>query len=317
MQIFYNLSLTKYINRKMKKSLLKYLPIYICSILLFSCENDITLEIKVNDKRLLVDGEFTNDSVIHSIKLHSSGSLITGQPQTTVSGASVYVTDKVDTFFFFENKDTLGLYQTSVKCCGKGGKVYYLSITNVDIDNDGTMDSYTANSMMPVPVRLYSLVLKPGVNGDEDFVLYNYAKYKLSFNGPDYVYSFALVNGYIKYGTVSDRLGSGEINRFENEDKVPNVVNPDSVLNGSGFFSINSNVKVGDTICFTCLNYSSAQYEFLKQFDNNTNGDTFWNNLYDQLKVPNNLPTNIEPSEKAAGYFFVYSVSKISKVFGE
>jgi hypothetical protein len=114
------------------------------AFLLISCEQDLNIEIKTNDKRLLVDGEFTNETVVHSIRLYCSGSLITGKPQTTVSGAKIYVTDGIETFDYIENRDTPGLYQTAGKVGGKGGHNYTLSITNIDIDNDGKMDSYTA-----------------------------------------------------------------------------------------------------------------------------------------------------------------------------
>jgi hypothetical protein len=54
------------------------------------------------------------------------------------------------------------------------------------------------------------------------------------------------------------------------------------------------------------------------EFDNQTSsGDTFQDNLYDQLRIPYNLPTNIEPFDRAAGYFFIFSISRISKVFEE
>ncbi|MCX6142664.1 MAG: DUF4249 family protein [Ignavibacteriales bacterium] len=279
----------------------------------------MTIEIKTNDKRLLVDGGFTTDSVIHTIRLYCSGSLITGQPQTVVTGAKIYVTDKTDTFYYIENKDTLGLYQTSGKCCGKGGHNYALTITNIDVDKDGKMDSYTTNSLMPVPVKLDSLVSKRGLNGDGNMAVNNYAYYKLYYNGPDYVYKSELLNNDDNGTTITDRLGTGVIARDENEYKVPKVLNPGSFINYWSYLSINSAVVQGDTISFICYNLTTAQFEFLKEFDLNTSSNNQFNseNIYDQLKVPTNLPTNIEPSDKAAGYFFIYSISKISKVFNE
>jgi Domain of unknown function (DUF4249) len=283
-----------------------------------SCEQNLNIEIKTNDKRLLVDGEFTDDTVVHSVRLYCAGSLITGKPQTIVSGAKIYITDNIDTFYYIENKDTLGLYQTAGKVGGKGGHSYTLSITNIDIDNDGKMDSYTANSLMPVPVKFDSLVSKRGLNGDGNMAVNNYAYYKLYYNGPDYVYKSEFLNN-IQYGTITNRLGSGEFTRFENEFKVPKVLNPGSFINYWSYLSINSTVVKGDTISFICFNLTNDQYNFLKEFDNNTTSDNQFNNenIYDQLKIPSNLPTNIEPADKAAGYFFIYSVSKISKVFNE
>lgn len=282
-----------------------------------SCQQDLNVEIKTNDKRLLVDGEFTNDSVIHSIKLYCSGSLKTGVPQTIVSGATIYLTDNIDTFYYVESISTPGLYQTLDKCCGKGGKTYFLSISNIDIDKDGIMDSYSANDLMPVPVSFDSLVSRRGLDGDNNNVVKNWAFYKIKYNSPDYIYPNVLLNNQIEYGTITNRLGTGELTRFEKDYKVPKIVNPDSVLNYWSYLSINAQVENGDTISFFCSNFNIKQFKFLQQFDNNTNGDPFLDNMFDQLKIPANISTNIEPSNKAAGYFFIYSKSRISKVFHE
>ena len=314
-----NMKFSKYINRNARIFLSKYLLLYaylIVVVLASSCQQVLDIEIKTNDKRLLVDGEFTNDSLIHSIKLYCSGSLLTGVPQTVVSGASIYVTDKIDTFYYAESNNIPGLYQTLGKCCGKGGINYFLSITNIDIDEDGEMDSYTANSLMPVPLTYDSLVSIRGLNGDNNMAVNNWAYYKIKYNGPDYIYKFISVNNRTDY-TITDRLGTGELSRFETEYKVPNVEHPDSVITCWSYLSINSSVVEGDTISFICFNFTLKQFQFLKEFDNNTDGDPFQDNMYDQLKIPANVSTNIEPSDKAAGYFFIYSVSKISKVFNE
>jgi hypothetical protein len=142
------------------------------------------------------------------------------------------------------------------------------------------------------------------------------AYYNLYFNGPGYVYPF--INNYY---TITDRLGSGEFTRFdESWYKVPKVLYPDSIMNRYAYLALPpSDVKNGDIINFLCFNLTNDQYEFLKEFDNNTSSNEQFNNvnIYDQLKIPTNLPTNIEPADKAAGYFFIYSVSKISKVFNE
>lgn len=290
----------------------------VLAILCFSCEQDLNIEIKTNDKRLLVDGEFTTDSVVHSIRLSCAGSLITGRPQTVVTGAQISLTDQFETFYYVESKESPGLYQTQGKCCGKGGHSYALTITNVDIDHNGKYETYVAQTMMPVPVAFDSLVSKRGLNGDGNMAVNNYAYYKLFYNGPDFVYPFEVLNND-SLATLTDRLGSGEITRFENEYKVPKVLDPGSFINHRSYLSINSTVVPGDTIGFICYSFTAEQFEFLREFDNNTSSDNQFNseNIYDQLTIPTNLPTNIEPSDKAAGYFFIYSVSKISKVFEE
>ena len=313
----------KYIYNTERKFHIKNILLCFCLIilafLLNSCEQDLNIEIKTNDKRLLVDGEFTNETVVHSIRLYCSGSLITGKPQTIVSGAKIYVTDGIETFDYIENKDTLGLYQTVGKVGGKGGHNYTLSITNIDINNDGEMDSYTANSLMPVPVRFDSMVSYYGMNGDKiKGTIINYGYYTTFYNGPDYLFNYFIVKNKSFY-TITDRLGSGELTSNELQFRTIKVNTPGSIAHWLAYSAIeprDTKVNEGDTICIVGLNFNKDQYEFLKNYDNNTNGgDLFQNNMYDQLRIPTNLPTNIEPSDKAAGYFFIYSVSKISKVF--
>ena len=286
-----------------------------------SCEQDVNIEIKTNDKRLLVDGEFTDDTVVHSIRLYCAGSLITGKPQTIVSGANIYITDNIDTFYYIENKDTLGLYQTAGNVGGKGGHRYTLSITNIDIDNDGKMDSYTANSLMPVPVKFDSMASYYGRNGDNiEGTVSNNGYYTTFYNGPDYLFNYFIVNNKTFY-TLTDRLGSGDLSKDELEYKTIKVNTPGSIAHGLAYSPIeprDTRVNEGDTICIVGLNFNKDQYEFLKEFDNNTTSNNpLIDNIYDQLKLPTNLPTNIEPADKAAGYFFIYSVSKISKVFND
>ena len=324
--MYRNMTFHKYISNTERRMYIKNILLCFCLLTLVflfsSCEQELNIEIKTNDKRLLVDGEFTNDTLVHSIRLYCSGGLITGRPQTIVSGARIYVTDGIETFDYIENKDTLGLYQTVGKVGGKGGHIYTLSMTNIDIDNDGKMDSYRAQAMMPVPIKFDSLVSYLGENGDKVVgTIENDAYYKIMYNGSDYVYDYLTLNSVTLYN-LTDQLGFGDFNYyFFNTPKVNN-----SGLTLSRYSSLwiepkTSKVATGDTISFICYNFTTAQYEFLKEFDNNTttNSNDLFNseNIYDQLKIPTNLPTNIEPADKAAGYFFIYSVSKISKAFVE
>jgi len=294
----------------------------VLALLFYSCEQNVNIEIKTNDKRLLVDGEFTTDSVIHTIRLYCSGSAITGRPQTVVTGAKIFVTDNTDTFYYLENKDIPGLYQTSGACCGTGGHNYTLTITNIDIDSNGHIDSYTANGLMPVPVKFDSMVSYYGMNGDRvKGTVITLGYYTTFYNGPNYLFNYVIVNNHNSY-TLTDMLGTGELTRFEFTYKTRKVNTPDSVATGNTYYALEPqviNVKYADTINTVAFNFNQYQYDFLKEFDNNTSSDNPFNseNIFDQLKIPTNLPTNIEPSDKAAGYFFIYSISKISNVFNE
>ncbi len=326
MILYRNMTFQKYIYNTERiipiKNILLCFCLLILAFLFSSCEQDMNIEIQTNDKRLLVDGEFTNDTIVHSTRLYCSGSLITGRPQTIVSGAKIYVTDGINTFDYIENKDTLGLYQTVGKVGGIGGHIYTLNISNVDIDGDGKYEIYTAQTMMPVPVRFDSMASYYGMNGDNiEGTVKNSGYYTTFYNGPDYLYYYVIVKNKSFY-TITDELGSGYLTSREFQYKTKKVNTPGLVVNGRVDYWVEPQMSIineGDTICIVGLNFNKDQYEFLKEFDNNTtsNNEFNYNNIYDQLKIPTNLPTNIEPANKAAGYFFVYSVSKIIKVFNE
>lgn len=205
------------------------LPLFqsVISIVLFvcimvSCSRDMTLEIKTNDRRLIVVGEFTTDSVIHNANLYCSGSLITGQAQTGLKGAVMFITDGIDTFHYIENDTTPGLYQTTGMCRGIGGHSYVLKISNIDLDSDGQKETFNANLKMPVPIQFDSLVSRPGLNADKQQAINNFAYYKIPENGPDYTYNFVQINQN-DLRTLSDRIGTGELNAGEKEYRVRNV----------------------------------------------------------------------------------------------
>ena len=105
---------------------------------------------------------------------------------------------------------------------------------------------------------------------------------------------------------------------------LPKVNYPDSVKKEmilmylfTNAFGAENPVTNADTLICNTMNLMSGEFKFLSELNNNSNYDWLSSNYYDQLKIPTNLPTNIEPSGKAAGYFFVYSMSRFSKVFKE
>jgi hypothetical protein len=287
---------------------------------MISCEKSVDIDFQTNDRRLVVSGEFTNDTSVQSIRLYRSGSVTTGRPQTPVSGAKILITDGIGTFTYLENPGSPGLYQTSTTCYGIGGHTYTLHISNVDIDGDGSNEEYTAQTMMPVPVRFDSLVSFYGMNGDNiPGTVANVGYYTTFYGGPDHLYDYVTVDNSDTLGTISGRLGTGSLTTEEWFYQVRKENVPGLTENGSAWFWIEPPhyvVDKGDTICIVGLNFNKDQYEFLKAFDNNTTGGSLvQNNLYDPLRIPANLPTNIQPSDKAAGYFFIYSVSRITGVF--
>jgi hypothetical protein len=301
------------------KSPMQMLICTLLILLLGSCQNEIELDIATSAKRLLVDAVFTTDTIVHTVRLSRTGSLLNDDAIIPVSGALVLITDGLDTIDFTESA-TAGTYQTAAPCFGIGGKTYTLSVTQIDIDDDGKNDSFTAAARMPQPVMMDSLKSSRGLHiSDKTKGINNYAYFRVPFLGPDYIYKYIDVNK-ASVGALKGRLGSGEIARFQAEYKVTKPITPDTYTKMSSYCQVPEKdmpVSNGDAITFVCLNLTSEYFSFLKEFDNNTSSDLFTDNFYDQIKMPANVRTNISPAGKAAGYFAVYSVSRISAVLHE
>ena len=65
-----------------------------------------------------------------------------------VSGAKVVVSDGTNEYVFAEN-DSLGYYKAPMLFAAQHGRTYTLTISDVDIDGDGSFETYTATSATP------------------------------------------------------------------------------------------------------------------------------------------------------------------------
>lgn len=293
----------------------QYITLIILIILLIACQKEINLKIETTANRLLVDGEFTNETGIHTVKLFRPAGILNETPNIPVSGAKVIITEGTDTIHFTESIQP-GVYNTIKECAGMGNKTYILSIKNIDIDSDGRPEEYTAKSKMPEPILMDSLKSERGIHpADKTNGINNYCYFRVTYNGPDYIYKYIEADNREIFN-LSKRLGTGDLARFEREYQIVKPKTTDEYKKMSSFLHISEKdtlVTAGSLISFVCLNLNAEHFGFLKEFDNNTSYNLLDDNFYDQIKMPKNIPTNITPSNKAAGFFAVYSISRISK----
>ncbi len=301
--------------KKFRTTLSQYIKLTPLLVILISCQKEINLKIETTANRLLVDGEFTNEMGIHTIKLYRPAGILNETPYIPVSGAKVIITEGTDTIYFTENLQA-GVYNTIKECAGSSNKIYTLFIKNIDIDSDGIPEEYSAKGKMPEPILMDSLKSEKGMHpADKTKGINNYCYFKATINGPDYIYKYLEVDEQAIF-RLSERLGSGDLARFEREYKIVKPTAPDEYKKLGTFLHIpekDTIIPSGSLITFVCLNLTTEHFEFLKEFDSNTSSNLIDDNFYDQIKMPKNLPTNISPANKAAGYFSVYSISRISK----
>jgi hypothetical protein len=110
-----------------------------------ACTEDIYPSFDSTNTRLVVDGAINTDTTEQIVTLLKSGDPLNKDPLHYVSNAIVSITDGANTFNLVEDSVKKGVYKTKPSVYGKIGKTYTLNISNVDINNDGVFETYSAS----------------------------------------------------------------------------------------------------------------------------------------------------------------------------
>ena len=123
-----------------------YLILISTLTILYSCTEKIDIVLDDSYTRLVVEARFSTDTTMHQVKLTKTSSYFYNDVAPVVRGATVTIDDGATTYPLTESVLHPGVYETSSNVFGIIGKSYHLLIKNVDIDNNGIMEEYSANS---------------------------------------------------------------------------------------------------------------------------------------------------------------------------
>jgi hypothetical protein len=269
-------------------------------VLLFhsACTERIDIELDSTYTRLVVYGEITSDTAVHTVKLSKSGDYYSSA-QLPVSNASVSISDGMNTVFLVESIENKGLYETPADFFGEAGKTYTLLIDDVDIDSDGSFERYEAHSYMPGLMPMDSISLKY-----TDFTFFSGWEVQVYTWDPaetkDY-YAFKVYkNGILQTDTLTELL-----------------VQSDDFFNGSYTNGITSQfvddskpdekALPGDSITFELNAITREFYEFVIEVQTEVFPST---PLFSGPRA--NIRSNI--SNGALGFFHAYSLQRKSVV---
>lgn len=283
---------TKYIN---------ILLVLIISVI-SSCTERIELDLDDTYARLVVDGQITNAKTKHWVKLRRSGNALNTIPSEHVSNAVITISDGSQVFELIENPNKPGLYETGDSVQGIPGKVYVLSIKNVDIDNNQVPETYSASCALKLLNPIDTITLVPYNMGHNKGNIIN--MYGQEIGGGRNFYMLkayknnVLVTDSVYEITFSDNLGfegkyyDGYSVYFLSNEKEDEKINK------------------GDTITLELSIINKEYFEFL---------NAFIAEYYPKVPIfsgPSaNVPTNIEPADKAVGFFTAHmSVTKTTIV---
>jgi hypothetical protein len=272
--------------------------IFFLLIFLFTgCREDIDLPLDTTYQRLLVEGYFTTDTGIHTVIIGKSGDAYGKTPTQYISGATVTISDSTDTFILSENPDKKGYYQTQPNVYGVIGRTYTLAIENVDVNNDGKYERYTATSTIPNPMLFDSFQIVR---------MSQHKAYLLNIYGQDpggrnfYLFKVYKNNKLLTDSTNELVIGSNTgaegrylygIPIFYLSDK-----HPEEKLSPNDTITIESSTIPEDYYDYL----SACQLEYYQSPFSGT---------------PANIPTNIQPKDKAVGYFASFSTIRRTKIF--
>ncbi|MBO7432292.1 MAG: DUF4249 domain-containing protein [Salinivirgaceae bacterium] len=252
-----------------------------------------SIDIKLNEgenNRLVVVGQITNEPGPHSVRLTRSTSYFYNQPAPPELGASVTITDGVQTFVLLD-EDNDGTYWTDSAACGVPGRTYTLDIR---LKNG---ESYTAVDKMPISNRF-------------DTIYYEYVNEEFGVTLPQYHYFFyasfteqkGVEDCYMVYVYFNDSCYNSN---FEDVKWAY-----DGIYDGSGVFE---DILICDANEDSIPRRAEARFDLYTispeycKFINDISAETFDNATILQ-GPPANIYSNI--SNGALGFFCARSAAK-------
>jgi len=268
------------------------------SMALSACTEVIEIDLDTTYRRLVVYGTVTTDSVHHQVQLSTTSDYFSNQPSPAVSGALVELEFDNNTLSMEEVDSLPGVYLTPVAFRGIPGTTYHLQISQVDVDEDGASESYSAESTMPEKPQLDSIRLayfrSPFVSGYQVFM------YAMDPPARDW-YSFKIWrNGELLNDQLSEQM-----------------VQSDDFINGEyiyglpvGFLSDSDPgeaLQPGDTVTLELNSVGQDYFDFISD----AQLEIFGNNpLFSG--PPANVHSNIGNDGK--GIFAAYSLKRVSTI---
>ncbi|WP_320018142.1 DUF4249 domain-containing protein [Labilibaculum manganireducens] len=270
-------------------------------LILSSCTEKMDVELDSSSTRLCVEAKITNDFKKHFVKLSESSDVFFNKEAIPVTKANIKVSDGTSNYLYEETSQ--GYYESVTKFSGMPGTTYSLSISDVDIDQNGEKEIYQAQSVMPFPY-------------DVDSIKMNYDKRYMNDDGDRKAYW--LLSLYLQDDIETENYYgfACQINNKLVHDTITEVViAEDTFFNGGdskgvdvGFFDQEKPDEIiydNDKITLETYAMTEDYFDFVNEFQ-----------TMDQTQTPmfSGPPANIRSniSNDAVGFFAVYAITRNS-----
>ena len=278
-----------------------------------SCTEDIIIDVEEGEPVIGVAASFTDEVKCHEAVLSYTADFYnTNEEIQMISGATVFVTDGIDTVYYVEDPSQLGHYFTA-PVAGKKKTLYTLY---VDVpEEDGEVAHLFSECYMGDNVdHVDSLVIKP-FNGANDSIPTVFFGDTIEFVYP---YFQSLLDSTIIYMPMVSKNDTLLTDTLDQRMILPLGGYAGFYVNGPEMQAANKEIPVyyfhkkdlrkGDVIR---ADLYSIQYDYI-YFYYSLMMSTGSNPM---MGAPANVDSNIQPKGKAAGWFMAASVASAETVF--
>ena len=270
------------------------------ALMLASCTEDIVIDVEDGDRMIGVAATFTDEMKCHEAILSYTDDFYNNNEDIRmVTGATVFVTDNVDTIYYIEDATQPGHYFTAP-------------------DINGEMVDLFAESYIPDNVDcIDSLVLKP-YNGLNDSIPTMFFGDTIEFLYP---YFQSLTDSTIVYMPMiskNDTLLTDTLNDMRMV--IPMAGYAGFYVNGPEmqmankeipiYYFMKSKLRIGDVVRVDLFSIGADYIYFYYSLMMSTGSNPM-------MGAPANVMTNIQPEGLAVGWFLTASVASAEVVFDD
>ena len=277
-----------------------------------SCKEDIVIDVEKGEPMIGVEAYFTDQLKHHEAILSYTAEFYQGNDVRMLSGATVYVTDGVDTVYYYEDEEQIGHYFTD-SVAGKKNTMYRLCVEIPE--PDGTVQQVFAESIIPENVESIDSLVVKHFNGVDDTMPSTFFMDTIEWLYP---YFQSLPDPNIIYMPMVSKNDTSLTDSLRVRMMIPQGGFAGYYVNGIEMLQSNKEIPIayfrrsqlrdGDRIHADLYSITPEYYYYFYSLLISTGSNPL-------LGAPANVSTNIQPEGKGVGWFFTASVVSSETVF--
>lgn len=291
-------------------------PFEILALLAFiafsSCTEDIVIDVEEGDPMIGVEASFTDELKQHEAILSYTAEFYNQNEILMVNGATVYVTDGIDTVYYYEDAEQSGHYFTD-SVAGKKNTLYRFCVEIPSVD--GTIHQVFAESLIPDNVESIDSIAVKHFNGMNDTVPSTFFMDTIEWLYP---YFQSLPDPNIIYMPMVSKNDTLITDSLRMRMMIAQGGFAGYYVNGPEMLESNKEIPIayfrrsqlmdGDRIHADLYSITPEYYYYYYSILISTGNNPM-------MGAPANVSTNIQPEGEGVGWFFTASVVSSETVF--